>query len=176
MAVKKIILTGYRATGKTSVGKMLARRLGLNFLDTDKIIVEQEGRTINEIVAQEGWEYFRAQEEKLLEALVDRQGVVIATGGGAIMHQGVWARLMASGLVVWLTASRQTICQRLADDDNTGGQRPTLTGGTIYAEVERVLKEREPLYRQGSHLTVDTGSLDIAGVAEIIEKEFKGQI
>ena len=173
MAVKKIILTGYRATGKTSVGKMLARRLALDFLDTDSIIVEQEGRTINEIVARDGWGYFRAQEEKLLEALIDRQGLVVATGGGAIMHQGVWPRLMASGLVVWLTADRQTICQRLAGDDNTGGQRPALTSDDTYAEVERVLKEREPLYRQGSHLAVDTGTLDIAGVAEVIEKEFK---
>ena len=174
MTAKKIILTGYRATGKTSVGKILAQQLSLDFLDTDHIIVEQEGRAINEIVTQKGWEYFRAKEEKLLETLIERQSLVVATGGGAIMHQEVWPRLMASGLVVWLTADQQTICKRLAGDDNTGDQRPSLTGDTIYAEVKKVLKEREPLYRQGCHLAIDTGSLDIPGVVEIIEKKFKG--
>ncbi len=132
------------------------------------MIVEQAGQEINEIVARNGWEYFRARERDVLTSLIASTGVVIATGGGAIMHGEVWPQLMASGLVVWLTASERIICQRLQGDDNSDSQRPSLTGSSIYKEIVRILKEREPLYRQGSHLTIDTGSLNIAEIVEII--------
>jgi shikimate kinase len=165
----KIILTGYRACGKTSVGKTLARQLNLQFIDTDALIVEQAGKEISEIVAQKGWDYFRGLERDVLNSLIKQTGLVIATGGGAIMHQDIWPKLMASALVVWLTADKEIICQRLQGDDNSTAQRPSLTGSTIYKEVEKVLAEREPLYRQGSHLAVDTGTLDIGGVVRAIE-------
>ncbi len=170
MINKKIILTGYRATGKTSVGKNLARHLGFVFLDTDALIVEQTGQTIKEIVAQRGWAYFRTLEKDLLESLIERTGIVIATGGGAITHREVWHRLMDSGLTVWLTADPHTIRQRLAQDENSAAQRPALTDHTVDDEIKTVLQEREPLYRLGSHLAIDTGSLDINKIVEIIEK------
>ena len=169
----KIILIGYRATGKTSIGKELARRLGWLFIDTDALIIEQAGQEISEIVEQQGWQYFRSLEKNVLKSLIVRTEVVIATGGGAIIHQDVWPQLMNSGLVVWLTATKETICQRLHGDENSAKQRPSLTDTTIYKEVERVLAEREPLYRQGSHLTVDTDSLDIAEVVEIIAMDIE---
>ncbi|NOX25429.1 MAG: shikimate kinase [Deltaproteobacteria bacterium] len=164
----KIILTGYRAAGKTCVGKELARQLDWSFIDTDALIVKRAGGEISKIVRQHGWDYFRAQEKQVLKSLIERTGVVIATGGGAIIHQDIWPELMASGLVVWLKADKETICRRLRGDDNSAAQRPSLTGGTICQEVARVLKERQPLYRRGSHLAVDTASLDIAAAAKII--------
>ncbi len=142
--------------------------MNLKFVDTDALIVEQAGQEINEIVARNGWEYFRERERDVLMSLIARTGVVIATGGGAIMHGEAWSQLMASGLVVWLTASEEIICRRLQGDDNSNNQRPSLTGSSIYKEVSKVLKEREPLYRQGSHLAVDTGSLRVAEIVEII--------
>ncbi len=153
---RKVILTGYRACGKSAVGRLLARRLGVAFLDMDKEIEAREGTTISEMVAAHGWPYFRQREAALLAELVGRDRLVVATGGGAIMHQGVWLRLMATGLVVWLTADPATICKRLAADSASPGQRPSLTGASILAEVEAVLGERLPLYLQGSHLAVDT--------------------
>ncbi len=166
---KNIILTGYRAVGKTSVGKILARRLGMDFIDTDQEIVRREGREIKEIVGKDGWDYFRAREGELLVELAAGDGLVIATGGGAITHE-CWPRLLASGLVIWLIADEKTICRRLTADDNTVTQRPSLTGKTILAEVSEVLAVRKPLYRQGSHIIVDTARLDITSIVEKIIK------
>jgi len=153
---RKVILTGYRACGKSVVGRLLAHRLGVDFLDMDKEIEARAGATISEMVAAHGWPYFRQREQALLGELEARDRLVIATGGGAIMHQAEWRRLMATGLVVWLTADIATICARLAADSASPGQRPALTGDSVIGEIESVLAQRTPLYQQGSHLRVDT--------------------
>ncbi len=139
----------------------------MDFIDTDEEIVRREGREIKDIVAKEGWGYFRAREGELLVELAAGEGMVIATGGGAIIHE-CWPQLMASGLVVWLTADEETICRRLTADDNTTAQRPSLTNKTTLAEVSEVLAVRKPLYRQGSHIMVDTAKLDITSIVEKI--------
>jgi len=100
--------------------------------------------------------------------LTDTIGKVIATGGGAILHQDVWDRFKASGWVVWLTSDLESICKRLADDPASPGQRPSLTGGDIREEVASVLAEREPLYRDGSHIEVDSNRPLGEVVAEIM--------
>ena len=155
----KIILTGYRACGKSVVGRLLAQRLQFDFLDMDKEIELREGCSISEMVAAHGWPYFRERERQLLEELVDRERLVVATGGGAIMHEDAWQKLQATSLVVWLQAETAIIAARLAGDAATAGQRPSLTGDSITQEIETVLAERTPLYEKGSHLAVDTGSL-----------------
>ena len=170
----KVILTGYRATGKSSVGRLLASILHWRFIDTDLEIEKKQGFSISRMVARNGWKFFREQEKKVLTELADREQVVIATGGGAIMHQQIWSRLMKNGLVVWLTADPETICQRLAADPATEGQRPSLTSRDILTEVESVLREREPLYRAGSHLKIDSSR----SIMEITEEimTFLGRI
>ncbi len=172
---KKVILTGYRATGKTTVGKLVAGRLGLDFYDMDKVIEERQGCTVAEIVADGGWQKFRRLENQLLAEMAGLENGVISTGGGAVQHRENWQRLMQTGLVVWLTADRSTICGRLTADAVTDAQRPALTAGTTLDELTEVLAEREPLYRQGSHLEIDTTeksaeeiSADIIGA--LIEK------
>jgi len=166
----KVILIGYRATGKSTVGRLLAARLGVDFLDMDKVIVEREGCTIEAMVAAHGWPYFRERERRLLRELVDRGPLVVATGGGAILHQDLWAALMKSGLVVWLAADQCTIRKRLAKDGRNRSQRPGLTKAGTQAEIEAVLAEREPLYAKGCHLTIDTGRQSPAAtVAAIIQ-------
>ncbi len=164
----KIILTGYRACGKSLVGRLLAQRLGFDFLDMDKEIEAREDCSISEMVAAHGWPYFRECERKLLEELVDREGLVVATGGGAILHEEVWSRLQVSGLVVWLSADTATIAARLAADAVSAGQRPSLTGDSITLEIESVLAERLPLYEKGSHLRIDTGSRRPAEIVEVV--------
>lgn len=168
-AEHNIILTGFRATGKSAVGRLLAHRLGLAFLDADRLIEERQGCSIKKLVAARGWAHFREVERELLEELAGRSGLVIATGGGAILHRQAWAALRASGVVVWLTADQKTICRRLAADAATEGQRPSLTGRGIEEEVAAVLAERESLYREGSDLTIDTACRlpeEIAGEIE----------
>jgi len=163
-----IILIGYRATGKSSVGRRLAAELGLGFFDMDQELELRQGQSISEMVADRGWPYFRGLEKELLTELTAKRGLVISTGGGAILHQDIWPQVKESGLVVWLTADRETICRRLLGDDQTASQRPTLTGTDPYAEIAMVLREREPLYRQGCHFSVDTGAMTIDEVVTLI--------
>lgn len=165
---RKIILTGYRACGKSSVGRVLAEHLNVGFLDMDEVLVARYGE-ISELVRERGWDYFRAREKELLEELVASREVVVSTGGGAVLHQEVWRRLKESGLVVWLTADLETIARRLEADAGSDRQRPSLTGGDIKAEAAKVLAEREPLYRAGSHLTIDS-TRPLADVVAEIEK------
>ncbi len=164
----KIILTGYRASGKTLVGHILASRLGIGFLDTDAEIQKRQGQSIAEMVAAHGWPFFRALEKKMLAELAGREELVIATGGGAIMHEEEWQRLKESGLVVWLQADPATIGQRLAADAASHGQRPSLTGSDVLAEISDLLATREPFYRKGSHLAVDTVNRSAEEIADQI--------
>jgi len=152
---RKIILVGFRATGKSSVGRQLAEQLGVDFLDMDQVLTTRHGE-ISRVVAEHGWDFFRAREKELLRELIDLPEGIIATGGGAVLHQELWPALRASGLVVWLTSTLELICQRLTQDPVSGSQRPSLTGGDIRAETAAVLAEREPLYRAAAHLAVDS--------------------
>ncbi|NTV13560.1 MAG: shikimate kinase [Desulfobulbaceae bacterium] len=166
---RKIILVGFRATGKSSVGRLLAAHLGVDFLDMDQVLTARHGE-ISRMVAEHGWEWFRTREKELLRELIDQKEGVIATGGGAVLHQELWPALRATGLVVWLTSTLELICQRLTLDPVSGSQRPSLTGGDIRAETATVLAEREPLYRAAAHLSVDSNRpvAEVAGEIEAI--------
>lgn len=168
-----IFLIGYRATGKTSVGQALATAMGLSFIDMDQELVARQGQSIAEMVAAQGWPYFRALEKELLTELTGRHGLVVSTGGGAILHQAVWPAVMASGLVVWLSADQETIRQRLQADRLTASQRPALTAASTEAEIRAVLAEREPLYRAAAHLAVESNRPvnEVAGEIEAILQE-----
>ena len=175
-AQRKIFLIGYRATGKSSVGRALAAQLGLPFLDMDQEIEARAGRPISALVAAEGWEAFRRLERELLaELAAGREAMVIATGGGAVLHQGLLPQLKADHLVVWLTADTATIGARLAADPATASQRPSLTGQTVQAEIAPVLAEREPLYRQSANYIVDTTATPLAVVVEQLVAAYRNQ-
>ncbi len=154
-STRKIILVGFRATGKSSVGRLLAARLEVPFLDMDQILTERHGE-ISTIVAERGWDWFRDREKELLAELVGLEAGVIATGGGAVLHREIWPVLRKTALVVWLTSTLELICQRLSVDPASTSQRPSLTGGDIREETAKVLAEREPLYRQVADLIVDS--------------------
>lgn len=164
---ERVFLIGFRAVGKTTIGKNLADRLGFTFVDTDTLICEKKGATVNAIVQAEGWDGFRRCEEEILQGLETRSRCVIATGGGAILHQQLWPVLKERGFVVWLTADPDVICQRIQADSVTDDQRPSLTGRGVCAEIREILAVREPLYRQAADLIVDTGK---QGIAEIIDE------
>lgn len=164
----KIILIGYRTCGKSVVGRRVAKALDYRFLDLDRAIEAAAGRTISEMVAAQGWEEFRARERAALAGLIGQSGVVVATGGGAIIHRELWPALRRESLVVWLNAAPAIIRQRLTVDCKTEAQRPALTDQGTMAEIAAVLAEREPLYREAADLTIDTGHLKPAQVAELI--------
>ncbi|HZK25844.1 MAG TPA: shikimate kinase [Oscillospiraceae bacterium] len=162
IAGKNIVLIGFMGTGKTEVGKLLAASLNRRLVDTDQTIVETEGRPITEIFAQEGERYFRRLETAVIEQLCQQRGLVIPTGGGAILDPHNVALLQASGLVIWLDASVAELERRLAHDQS----RPLLTGETGVGEL---YQQRQAAYRQAAHERVDTTAKPpLAVVAEIM--------
>ena len=170
---EKIILTGYRATGKSSIGKILADQLGFGFIDTDQAIEKRQGETIAEMVGRGGWDLFRRKEEDMLLEIARSKNIVIATGGGSVMHEKAWAKLRKNALAVWLTADVKTICQRLDADSDSEDQRPALTEMGTMNEIAMVLSERQPLYEKSSDLTVNTEGKTPEEVAEFIVAELK---
>lgn len=151
-----LYLIGYRCTGKTTVGKVLARRLGWPCVDTDRMIVEDAGMSIANMVASRGWPFFREQERHALETVAARDCQVVATGGGIVLDGRNIAVMKKTGKVVWLTADQKTIGARMLADAATAGNRPSLTGQGLMDEIEAVLSERKPLYEQASELKIDT--------------------
>jgi shikimate kinase len=156
---ERVILTGFRATGKSIVGALLAKRLGFDFIDTDAMLCDEIGCSIADYVERYGWPAFRLKEKVLLAELAGRKKVVIATGGGAVMHGNEWKTLRRNSRVIWLRADAETIRRRLRHDEATSLQRPSLTGGDSGDEVEKLLHCREPLYRSGSDMNIDTALL-----------------
>jgi len=172
---RKIFLIGYRACGKTLVGRMLAARLGWEFLDMDAEISRRAGMSIRAMVARHGWEYFRSRERELLlelsRAPAPAPGLVVATGGGAVLQQDLWPDLRAASLVVWLSADPAIIAARISADQVSGEQRPALTERGLLAEISEVLAARTELYRQAAHLKIDTAALEPAAIiARISER------
>jgi len=169
----KVILIGYRACGKTTIGRELAKRLNWEFFDLDDVIQKKEGKSISEMVKTFGWEYFRKLEKETLKEFVGKKEVVLAPGGGAVMHEDIMKELKAESFVVWLWAPVEVILERLAKDTKTASQRPSLTNLGLKKEVEEVLKKRTPLYEKFSHIKVDTASLSVEEAVSEILKEFR---
>jgi shikimate kinase len=165
-----IFLIGYRGTGKSTVARLVAERLGWNWLDADHVLETRFSQSIAEIFAREGESGFREKEEIIVADLCRLQAHVIATGGGVILRAANRERLKESGRVIWLTADADTIWQRLQSDPSTKQRRPELTVGGR-AEIEELLQTREPLYRASAEWTVSTVNKtpeEIAGA--ILEK------
>ena len=158
-----IVLIGYRGTGKSTVGKVLAAKLGRGIVSTDQEIVRRAGRTIPEIVAEHGWEYFRDLESEVCKDLAGRDNLIIDTGGGAILRQENVDVLKQNGLLFWLVASVGTIAGRIGGDT----QRPSLTGTKSFVEeIQDVLSDRTPRYQAAANHTLFT---DGRAVNQLVE-------
>ncbi|MFO0774846.1 MAG: shikimate kinase [Nitrospiraceae bacterium] len=156
-----LVLIGYRGTGKSTVAKQVAQRLGWNVVSTDAEIVRREKRPIPDIVADRGWDYFRDVEAAVCADMGARTRMVIDTGGGAILRDANVQALKRDGRLVWLTASVPTIVGRIGGDTN----RPSLTGTKSFTEeVQEVLTQREPLYRAAADATVATDGRTIEAI------------
>jgi shikimate kinase len=163
-----LFLIGYRCTGKSTVGRALAERIGWPFVDTDQVIVEALGAPIARIVAEKGWPCFRQQEHLSLKRVAAGDGQVVATGGGIILDARNIAAMRASGAVIWLTAGEPAIRARLLADAATDGSRPALTDRGMIAEIGEVLAERNPHYEKAADLTIDTDKMTIRSVCDRI--------
>jgi shikimate kinase len=164
---RRIYLIGLRATGKSTVGRLLAERLGVPFHDADAVLEARAGLTIRDIFAAEGEPYFRDLEEQVLRDLSATPPAIIATGGGAILREANRDCMRATGIVVWLTADVETMLTRLNGDATTAGRRPDLAGGGR-AEIEALLQARSKLYHSCADLTIDTTGRSPEAVVEDI--------
>ncbi len=192
-----LYLIGYRCTGKTSVGNLLARQLGRRFYDADADAVERCGMTIAQMVEKNGWPAFRRLEKETIARLSRKTDGVVATGGGAILDPANVFAMKKSGKIVWLTAEIGTIRSRMAGDEATADLRPALKkgrssgipdnqnkdkigdeiryemGDEIRDEIEETLKERLPLYKDAADMEIDTDLLPPEAVADRILKWLK---
>ena len=162
--IQRIFLIGFRGTGKTTIGSLLAQNLAYQFSDTDDMICRTHG-SVEEIVKTSGWDAFRRFELDALNKSCTATKMVIATGGGAVLHTDFWLGLGDDSLVIWLYSDEQTTLSRLREDGDSNGMRPALTRDGVARETSRLLKEREPLYRRFSHERVATMEKSISSVA-----------
>ena len=162
---KNIILTGFMGTGKSAVGRILARRLKRRLLDTDTLVELLTGMPIPVIFERFGESYFRDRESEVIAGLERHPAgtLVVATGGGVVLREANMASLEKHGLIVLLTASVDAILQRTAKSDD----RPLLRAPDARERVTTLLQQREPFYRR-HHLAVDTTGKSPAAVADQI--------
>ena len=165
-----IVLIGYRCSGKTVVGKILARELGRNFLDTDALIEENAGCSIETIISRKGWDHFREIEKRLVEEVSERDNLVIATGGGVVVDEGNVKNLRKNGWIVWLNGKAEVLKERMDKQQRSGKIRPSLTGADPLEEIKQVLDVRTPLYERTATLVVDTSTLSLREVSALIMK------
>nr|WP_260117387.1 bifunctional shikimate kinase/3-dehydroquinate synthase AroKB [Pseudoduganella rivuli] len=159
-----IFLVGLMGAGKTTIGRLLARKLGMQFIDSDHEIEARTGASIPWIFEIEGEQSFRRREAEVIRELSAQSGIVLATGGGAILNPQSRQYLRERGTVIYLRASINSILQRTAHDKN----RPLLQTADPRKKLEELMAQREPLYEELAHLVVDTGRPNVQSMVHMI--------
>jgi shikimate kinase/3-dehydroquinate synthase len=162
--MQNVYLVGLMGAGKTTIGRMLARKLGLRFVDSDHEIEARTGASIPWIFEIEGEASFRRREADVIRDLCAQDGIVLATGGGAVLHPDSRALLQSRGTVVYLRATISSILHRTSHDKN----RPLLQTADPRKKLEELLAQREPLYSAMAHIVVDTGRPNVQSMVQII--------
>ncbi|MFH1287465.1 MAG: shikimate kinase [bacterium] len=151
-----IVLIGFMAVGKTLLGKLLAKRLNMEFVDTDLMISKKEGKTVTQIFDAKGEKYFRKLEKDIIKIVSRENNVVISTGGGVVLLSENMKRLKQNGIVICLKSSQKVLLERIKQQK---GIRPLLNKPEPLKEIKSILKKRTPYYKQAD-FTVDTSNFD----------------
>lgn len=165
---ENIYLIGLMGAGKTTIGRQLAKSLKLPFYDSDKAIEESTGVDIPTIFEFEGEEGFREREQKMIKQLTQIKGIVLATGGGAILREESRSLLKENGFVVYLQCSVSRILDRTRRDT----KRPLLKTNNPRERIESLFKEREPLYLSCADFKIDTGIMQSKAVVSRILEQY----
>ncbi|MBS3058438.1 MAG: shikimate kinase [Candidatus Diapherotrites archaeon] len=163
-------LIGYRGTGKTTLGKIVAEKLGRQFVDLDDLIMEMQGKKIPEIFAKEGEAAFRNYETQALKQACGQDNQIIACGGGIIIKEENIRLLKENGTVCLLKASEEKIFERIHGDKN----RPALTNKNAFDEIKHVLEQRKANYELAKDFEIDTSIESVQESAERIVGKVKG--
>ena len=163
-STNNIFLVGLMGSGKTTIGRSLAKKLNLRFLDADQEIETRTGASIPLIFEIEGEASFRQREADVIRDLTAQQGIVLATGGGAVLNETSRQLLRERGTVIYLRASVASILQRTSHDKN----RPLLQTADPRAKIEALSRERAPLYQEVAHIIIETGRPNVHSVVQNI--------
>ena len=155
-------------SGKTTLGRSLAKRLDLEFIDSDREIESRTGVGIPTIFEIEGEEGFRRRESQVIAAIARSSGRVVATGGGAVLWPDNRANLRASGFVAYLNVPPQTLLERTRHDKN----RPLLQVADPLQKLQELYFQRDPIYREIADLVIDGGHLNAQGILQTLVKEY----
>lgn len=169
MKRRNIFLIGPMGTGKTTIGRQVARSLGLTFYDSDREIESRTGVEIPVIFEYEGEDGFRKREQAMINELTQLRGIVLATGGGAILRPESCASLRRYGFVVYLKCSIDCLLVRTQKDTH----RPLLNTANRRERLELLMEIREPLYRSCADCTIDTGQLSSRNAVKAIVSAFQ---
>jgi len=164
-----VCLIGLPGSGKSTVGRQLARRLGLGFLDTDHVIEQRIGCSIRLYFEREGEASFRDVEAAVIDELTLQHKGVLATGGGAVLREDNRRHLRERGHVVYLRSSPEEVFRRLRHDAN----RPLLQVGDPLARLRELFKARDPLYGEAAHFVIETGRPSVATLANMIQMQLE---
>ncbi len=159
-----IFLVGLMGSGKTTIGRALAKKLGKRFIDADHEIEARTGASIPLIFEIEGEASFRQREADVIRDLTAQEGIVLATGGGAVLDEQSRHFLKNRGIVIYLNASINHILQRTSHDKN----RPLLQTADPKARIEELARQRGPLYQEVAHITLETGRPNVQSVVHTI--------
>lgn len=163
-----VALIGFMGTGKTAVGKALAKKLKRKFVELDALIEEKAGKSIPQIFQQDGEIAFRELEIEVTKKVAQNKNLVIACGGGVVLNKINIDRLKQEAIIVYLTASPSVILKRVSGEK---GQRPLLEVDSPISTIRELLKFRKPFYERAADITINTSKLNIDAIAEqIIEK------
>ena len=164
-----LALVGLPGSGKSTVGRQLARRLGVGFTDSDHVIEQRIGCSIREFFEREGEDAFRDLEQGVIDELMRSSEGVLATGGGAVLRQANRDRLRSAGHVIYLHSTPEEVFRRLRHDSS----RPLLQVDDPMERLRTLFEQRDPLYRQTAHFVIETGRPSVATLVNMIAMQLE---
>lgn len=167
MPSENLFLVGLMGAGKTTVGKLLAKHLNKQFIDSDHEIEKRTGVKVNVIFELEGEDGFRMREEAVVDELTRQQGIVLATGGGVVLRESNRLALRGRGTVIYLRANVEDLWRRTRHDRN----RPLLQTENPRSRLQELLIQRDPLYLDTAHLIMDTGEQNVQKLVRQLEQQ-----
>lgn len=163
--MKNIVLIGFMATGKTTIGEIISKKLNMEFVNMDSLIEKEENTSISNIFSKKGEDYFRDLETKILEICTEKEKIILSTGGGIIERECNIDILKKIGTIIWLNGNKKTIIEHLKTSNE---ERPMLKDENIEEKVDILLKKRFSKYKYASDIEIDINDKSIEEVVSII--------